>query len=47
LWFLPAIYPKKELTVKENAEYMKEQNFSAWKEVYQREYGVPLEYAKK
>jgi 1-acyl-sn-glycerol-3-phosphate acyltransferase len=29
LWFLPAIYPKKELTVKENAEYMKEQNFSA------------------
>ena len=46
LWILPAIYPKEELSVKQNAEYMKEENFKAWKEVYEREYGVPLRYAE-
>lgn len=45
LHFLPAIYPDKNLSKKENIERMKEQNYLAWKEVYEREYGIKLEYS--
>ena len=46
IWFLPPIYPQKGLTEKENVEYMKEQNFNAWKELYEKVYGVTLKYAE-
>ncbi len=45
IWFLPPIYPKKDLNDKENVEYLKNENFKAWKELYERVYGVQLEYA--
>lgn len=41
---LPAIYPKSELSRKENIEYMKNANFDAWKQVYEDFYGKELEY---
>ena len=44
---LKPIYPDSSLKVKENAEQMKEANFQAWKEVYERTYGIPLVYAEK
>ena len=44
IWFLPAIYPKKELNEKEYCEYLKQENYNAWKELYEKVYGVPLEY---
>ncbi len=44
IWFLPAIYPKEGLSEKENAEYMKNANFEAWKKVYEEFYKIPLEY---
>ena len=45
IWFLPPIYPKKDLSDKENVEYLKNENFKAWKELYETVYGVELEYA--
>lgn len=44
IWFLPAIYPKKELSDKENMEYLKEQNYIAWKNVYEKVYNKQLVY---
>lgn len=44
MWFLPAIYPKEELSEKENAEYIKEKNYEAWKKVYEDFYKIPLVY---
>ena len=44
LWFLPPIYPKEELSDKENTAYMKEQNYEAWKNVYEEFYKIPLSY---
>lgn len=41
---LKPVYPKKELSVRQNAEFMKEKNFREWKEVYEKVYGVTLEY---
>lgn len=46
VWFLPVIYPKENLGVKENAEYMKEENYRAWKELYEKVYGVSLNYGE-
>lgn len=46
VWFLPAIYPKKDLSVKENTLYLKEENFKVWKELYEKVYGVPLKYGE-
>ena len=46
LWFLPPIYPKAGLTDKENVEYMKEENFKAWKNLYEKVYGLPLKYGE-
>ena len=47
VWFLPAIYPIKELSVKENINFLKEENFKAWKELYERVYKIPLKYGEE
>ena len=44
IWFLSPIYPKKELSEKENTEYLKEENYRVWKELYEKVYGIPLTY---
>lgn len=44
---MPAIYPKKELSVLENQEYLKTENERVWKEVYEEFYGEPLTYLTK
>lgn len=36
------VYPKKELSPTQNIEYLKEENYKAWKEVYERTYMVKL-----
>ena len=38
------IYPDKNLSVKENSELMRKQNFTYWKNVYEKFYNKPLEY---
>ena len=38
------IYPDTSLSVKENSESMKKQNFAYWKKVYEKFYNKPLEY---
>ncbi|MBQ9104317.1 MAG: 1-acyl-sn-glycerol-3-phosphate acyltransferase [Clostridia bacterium] len=42
--FLPAIYPKPELSVKDNERYLMEENYKAWKKLYEETYNIPLEY---
>ncbi len=46
IWFLPAIYPKNGLTDKENMEYLKDENYRVWKELYEKVYGIPLVYGE-
>lgn len=41
------IYPDESLTLKDNAEMMKEQNYQIWKEIYEDFYKIPLEYTTK
>jgi 1-acyl-sn-glycerol-3-phosphate acyltransferase len=43
---LPVIYPNKELSKKDNAEYMKNENYRLWKELYEKVYNKKLEYEK-
>ena len=38
------IYPDTSLSIKENSESMKKQNFAYWKKVYEKFYNKPLEY---
>ena len=38
------ISPDEKLSEKENTEIMKQKNFETWKNVYEKFYGVPLEY---
>lgn len=38
------IYPEKDKTRAENVELLRKKNYEAWKEVYERVYGVPLTY---
>lgn len=40
----PVIYPDPNLTVKENTEKMRDKNAVAWREIYEKTYGVKLEY---
>ena len=47
LWFLPPVYPDSSLSVKENAEIMKNKNYALWKETYERVYGKKLVYGEK
>ncbi len=46
VWFLPAIYPNGDLNEKQNAEYMKNENYKAVKELYEKVYGKPLVYGE-
>lgn len=39
------IYPDQRKKASENAMEMREKNFEVWKNVYERVYGVPLEYS--
>ena len=39
------IYPKKELSDKENCEYLKSENYNVWKNIYENFYKKPLEYS--
>ena len=41
---LEPIYPKQELNVRENTEYMKNLNYEMWVKVYEETYGKKLEY---
>jgi 1-acyl-sn-glycerol-3-phosphate acyltransferase len=41
----PPIYPKPELSERENSEYMMAENTRIWKEIYEESYGVELEYS--
>ena len=38
------IYPDENARTRVNAEMMAEENFRVWKEIYEREYGIPLRY---
>ena len=40
----PPIYPDKNKNKAANAQEMMEKNARAWKEIYERAYGIPLEY---
>ena len=42
---LEPIYPKADLSVRQNAAYMRDANAAAWKALYERVYGTPLVYA--
>lgn len=44
---LKPIFPKEELSVRQNAEFMKNENYSAWKKVYEEFYGIPLVYSEE
>lgn len=44
VWFLPAIYPDSSRTEKENADFMREKNYRAVKDLYEKVYGIPLTY---
>lgn len=41
------IYQDESLSIKENAEMMKDQNYQIWKEIYEDFYKIPLEYTTK
>lgn len=40
------IYPDPSLTIKENVDNLKKENFRLWKELYEKTYGIPLKYSK-
>jgi 1-acyl-sn-glycerol-3-phosphate acyltransferase len=44
--FLPPIYPKSELSKKENIDYIMNENYRLWVEVYEKFYNKKLEYLK-
>jgi hypothetical protein len=44
---LPAIYPDKSLSVRDNSRVMCEKNYEAWKNVYEQAYGIPLAYTTR
>ncbi len=46
LHILPPIFPKEDLNTKENAKYLMEENFEAWKKTYEKVYKKKLEYLK-
>ena len=43
---LEPIYPDPKLSEKQNIEMMREKNYQMWKDVYEKTYGIPLEYLK-
>ncbi len=44
---LKPIFPKEELSVRQNAEFMKNENYSVWKKIYEEFYGIPLVYSEE
>lgn len=46
VWFMPPLYPKPEYNEKQNAEYLKEENYRVWKELYENTYNIPLVYGE-
>ena len=42
----PPIYPQEGLRLGQNSELMAQENSRIWKEIYEREYGIPLRYAE-
>ena len=44
---LKPIFPKEELSVRQNDEFMKNENYSVWKKVYEEFYGIPLVYSEE
>ena len=40
----PPIYPEDGLSYRKNMEKMMDKNYSLWREIYEREYGMPLVY---
>ena len=42
---LKPVYPKAELSVRQNAEYLKNENYLTWKKLYEEVYGIPLVYS--
>lgn len=44
--FLKPLYPNKELAKKDNIEYLKDENYKAWVETYEKFYNQKLEYLK-
>lgn len=45
--FLPPLYPKEDLSKKENVEYLKQENYRLCVETYEKFYNKKLEYLKK
>ena len=43
----PPIYPDPDKRVSENSQMMLEKNAEIWKEIYEREYGIPLRYTNE
>lgn len=41
---MPPIYPKKEFSIKNNTQFLQSENDKAWKEIYEKVYGVKLHY---
>ena len=41
---LEPIYPDPNKSRKQNIEFMRDKNYEMWKEVYEKTYGIPLEY---
>ena len=46
VWFLPAIYPDKNLNEKQNAELLKNKNYELVKNLYENVYKIPLSYGE-
>ena len=42
----PPIYPDPEKKARENSVMLSEENSRIWKEIYEREYGIPLRYSE-
>ena len=42
---LNPIYPTPNLNPKENIEFLRKENYKAWKTVYEKTYNTPLKYA--
>ena len=47
IWFLPPIYPKDDLSDKQNAEFLKEENYKALVNLYEKVYDKPLVYGEE
>ncbi len=41
----PPIYPEENKRISQNTRMMADENSRVWKEIYEREYGIPLRYA--